>query len=105
MNQSTRNFEQIALSRHDLRQLRKSAKRKVQLSKCTHLKEIDLIDEEKNCIPGYRPEPTGFAMINQTGKEYLAYINRRSREHNVTRWISITALVISALSLLIQILK
>ena len=105
MSSYSLNFEQIVLSNSQVRQLKKSAKTKIELSKCTELKSLCLVDEEKTGKPGYRPEPTGFVVINQTGREYLAYINRRNREHRITRWLSIIALVISAISLLMQAWK
>ena len=98
-------FEQIVLSNSQLRLLKKSAKKKIESCKCSELKSLRLVEEEKIGKPGYRPEPTGFVTINQTGREYLAYINRRNREHSVTRWLSIIALVISAISLLMQVWK
>lgn len=105
MSNSTLNFEQLVLSKTALRQLRKAAKGRVSLIKCAGLNDMKLVDEEKANKPGYRPEPTGFVTINQTGREYLAYINRRNREHRITRWLSIIALVISAISLLMQVWK
>lgn len=105
MNKSNLNFEQIVLSRSELRQLRKSLKGKALLSKCGYLKDLKLVDEEKVFNAGYMPVSTGFVQINQNGREYLAYIKRRKHEHSVSRWLSIIALVISLLTLLMQVLR
>ena len=67
-------FDQIALSRSEMRYLRKAAKEKVELRKCSRLKNLGLVDEERKGMPGYTPTPTGFAEINQDGINYLAYI-------------------------------
>lgn len=105
MNNTDMNFEQIVLTRSELSQLRKAARKgKAPLAKSQTLITKRLMDEEKTFNPGYAPAFTGFAEINDIGNAYLRYINRRTHENRVTRWLSIIALVISILALALQVL-
>lgn len=95
-------FEEIALSKRELRFFKRSAKAKIELSKCPRLKSLQLVDEELQGTKGLMPIHTGMAEINEKGISYLAYIKRRNSEYRATRLISVIALVISLLSLIVQ---
>lgn len=95
-------FEQIVLSRTELKALRKSKSSEISCVGIDRLVRLHLVDLQYSLNSGRMATPTGFARITDLGIDYLAYINRRFAEYRKTRILSIIAIIISLLSLLIQ---
>lgn len=85
MNTTDLAFDEIFLSRKDIRILKKSEKASVPTKECKNLLIYKFVDEIKVNNPGYLPKSTGTAQINNLGISYLAYIkaknNDRKRDH------------------------
>lgn len=103
MNSSYLPFEEIVLSRSEIKLLRRSAKKYIALDSCLRLNSLHLVEEEQLHVAGLAPVGTGRIKISDRGINYLAYITRRSAESRSTRAIAIIALVISILSLIAQV--
>lgn len=103
MNSKTIPFEEIALSRKEMKALKESVKGAILLDSCKRLRTLNLVDEIMLPISGYALKSTGKAKINDNGANYLAYVRRRNAEYRSTRRVAVTALIISILSLIAQV--
>lgn len=99
------NFEQIVLSKAEIKTLRKSVSADVLCDPTDRLLRLRLVEPQYAFDSGRAPKATGFVRISDLGTDYLAYIGRRFAEYRKTRALSVIAIVISILSLLYQVLQ
>ena len=98
-------FEQIVLTKYELKLLRKAQAGLIPAAGTERLKRLGLAHDETAGNPGYMPQSTGMVYITDFGVDYLAYLERRFVEYRKTRVLAIIAIVISVLSLLCQALQ
>lgn len=98
-------FEQIVLSKRDLRALRRSCREPIRISDHPDLMSKHFVSEVVEPVPGLYGNRTGLANCSKLGQDYLAYIRRRTREYRQTRRLAILSLIISIISLIWTILR
>ena len=77
MNTTDLAFDEIFLSRKDMRTLKKAEKTIVSTELCEDLLLLGFVEEVKTHIPGYRPKSNGTAQITALGSRYLKYIKEK----------------------------
>ena len=93
-------FDRIVLGHTELSTLRKSSKRSVSINKCEQLLRFQLVNEEIEHIPGYQGNRLGTCRINDKGRDYLVYWNKKKqaewksdRRYWITTIIALAALL------------
>lgn len=96
-------FGEIELSWLDMHRLKKSKSKGIPVSKCVILLSLDLVEEEREHVPGYAGVPTGMARITAFGEHFLAYAKRRSFDRWFTMIIAIWGAITGTAAIVIEL--
>lgn len=92
-------FHQIALTRKELRLLKRARKRCVPIAGAERLLRLRFVAEIHEPVPGYRGNPTGMVEITPLGLDFLSYRALSLRREFFTP-IAVSVLTTIALHLL-----
>lgn len=91
-------YSKIKLTHKELRLLRKSQKSAIPSAGTERLERYHLVSPVRREAPGYKPVPTGFVKISESGQDYLIY-----HKSEVKRIYTVPVVVSLATHLIIEL--